>query len=111
MSLPLPTQESFVQEGAGNSIAVFTVPSAGLYRAYMSATYGVGSTIAASIVQAGSTSSTAVFPTPVGAQTHGDINKLFICALGDTLTFAVSSTDPINSVKSLFNVIQTNSGI
>jgi hypothetical protein len=111
MSLPLPNNESFTQEGGGPGLAIYTITTAGLYRAYMSATYNAGSTIAGSIVQTGSTTVTAMFPTPVGAQTHGEVNQLFTCAPGDILTFAVSTLDPTNSVKILFNVIQTNSGI
>lgn len=111
MSLPLQKHESYTQEGAGPSVSVYTIVNAGLYRAYMSATFGSPSTIAGSIVQAGSTSATAMLPTPVGAQTHGEVNQLFTCQIGDTLTFAVSTTDPINSVKSLFNVIQVGANI
>jgi hypothetical protein len=111
MSLPLQKHESFTQEGSGVSNAIYTVVNAGLYRAYISATYGLGSTIAGSIVQAGSASAVAIFPSPVGAQTHGELNTLFVCAPGDTIAFAISTSDPTNSVKSLFNVVQTNSGI
>lgn len=106
MSLPLPNYESFTQEGPGASTGVYTINNAGLYRGYITSTFGAGSTIAGSIVQAGSAIVTVMLPTPSAAQTHQEVSQLFSCQPGDTLTFAISDTDPKNSVKSLFNVIQ-----
>lgn len=111
MSLPLQKHESFIQEGNGASSAVFTAVNAGLYRAYLSSTFNAASTMSGSITQAGSATPSISTPSLSAAQTHVDINQLFTMAIGDTLTFVISSTDPTNSVKSLFNVIQTNSGI
>lgn len=111
MSLPLQKHESFTQEGAGASTATWTATSAGLYRAFLSATFMASSSITGAVVQSGSVSATMTLPTPVGAQTHADVNQLFTMASGDILTLTITSTDPTNSVKSLFNVIQTNSGI
>lgn len=111
MSLPLQKHESFIQEGAGASTATWTATSAGLYRAYLSATYGAGSTIAGTVVQSGSVAATMTLPSAVGAMTHSEINQLFTMASGDILTLTVTSSDPTNSVKSLFVVNQMNSGI
>lgn len=111
MSFPLQKHESFTQEGAGPSTSTYTAVNAGLYRAYLSATFGAGSTIAGAVVQSGSVAATMTLPSAVGAMTHSEINRLFTMAVGDILTLTITTTDPTNSVKSLFNVIQTNSGI
>lgn len=111
MSFPLQKHESFTQEGAGPSTATYTVVNAGLYRAFLSSTFGAGSTIAATVVQSGSVSATMTLPSAVGAMTHSEVNQLFTMAVGDVLTLTVTTTDLANTVKTLFNVVQTNSGI
>lgn len=108
MSLPLQRHESFTQEGAGASTATYTVVNAGLYRAYLSSTYGAASTIAGTVVQSGSVSATMTLPSAVGAMTHSEVNQLFTMASGDVLTLTVTTTDLPNTVKTLFNVIQTD---
>lgn len=106
MSLPLVHHESFSQEGNGASTAIYTASGTHLVRVELSFTANPGSATVITAVQAGSLSKTLTTPTMSSAQSHAEANTTLILALNDTITITVTTTDPVNTVKSLFNVVE-----
>lgn len=106
MSFPLQKHETFTQEGNGASTAVYIASVASLVRVDLSFTANPGSSTVITAVQAGGTSVTLTTPTMTATQSHVEANMTMNLASGDTITFTVVTTDPVNTVKSLFNVVQ-----
>lgn len=115
-TIPLQHHESFTTEGnqtAGTStIGTWAVTSAGVYRIEMKSTFPAGTSMLGQVITTlSSTPTTYSYPSTSAAQTHVELLITVAANPGDIFMFGISSTAPTNSVSTLFNVVQTNSGI
>lgn len=96
---------------AGVQTITGTIATAGLYKLDCRSTFIAPSGATITLSQSGSVSVSITSGAPKANATHAELSGLFVCAIGDILTLAISSSNfndsnAVNRLESVYTLSQ-----